>query len=282
VLVVETANHLQTVSVLDLYLRDAPKGQLVKLADATGIERVRKRDELTSRIDELRKKIAIWENDTNGHFSKADIDARKADVAKLEAERAGLDKTPAPVSGSFYRYTRREMRDDLGKDTAVGAQMLAYYKKVNDENKAAFADRKPKPPPKGQPSYVGIDACTNCHEDARAVWDKTRHAQAYKTLADAYKEYNLDCVSCHVTGYDRPGGSTVTHVAELKDVQCEVCHGPGSLHAGAKDPEKVAMPVPKPNGDTCLACHHPPHVHAFDPAEKMPKILGRGHGKASP
>lgn len=274
VLVVETANHLQTVATLDLYVRDGEKGA-IRFADGTGIERTRKREELSSRIDELHARIATWENDP--HVEKKDIEARKADAAKLEAERDALDRAPPPASGSFYRYAMREVRDSAGADATVKAQMVAYYKKVNDQNKAELASRKPAPPAPGQPAYVGVEACTNCHEEPRAVWDKTKHAHAYATLKDQFKEYNLDCVSCHVTGYDRPGGSTVTHVDDLANVQCEVCHGPGQLHAKASG--KVKMPVPKPDADTCLSCHHPPHVHTFDAKAKMAEILGPGHGK---
>jgi len=39
-----------------------------------------------------------------------------------------------------------------------------------------------------------------------------------------------DCLGCHTTGYDPAKG---TWVAE--DVTCEMCHGPGSVHAGATD-----------------------------------------------
>jgi hypothetical protein len=147
---------------------------------------------------------------------------------------------------------------------------------VNEHNKAELASKKPAPAPPGQ-AYVGVETCTNCHEEPRAVWDKTKHATAYATLEKQFKEFNLDCVSCHVTGYDRPGGSTVTHVAELKNVQCEVCHGPGQSHAKANG--KVKVPVPKPEPETCLACHHPPHVHTFDAKAKMAEILGPGHGR---
>jgi hypothetical protein len=276
VLIVETGNHLQTVAVLDLYPREgATSNGLLKLADGTGIERIRKREELSGRIDELRARIATWETDKS--VEKKDVDARKADLAKLEAERDGLDKSPPPATGSYYRYAMREIREKLGEDDAIKSQMNAYYKKVNDSNKLEFADRKPKPAPKGEPFYVGIDSCTNCHEEPRKVWDQTKHAHAYATLSTQFKEFNLDCVSCHVTGYDRPGGSTVTHVDDLKDVQCEVCHGPGSLHAAK--PEKVHMPVAKPGPDVCLTCHHPPHVHTFDAKAKMAEILGPGHGK---
>jgi orotate phosphoribosyltransferase len=276
VLVVETGNHLQTAAVLDLYPREgASAGGLVKFADGTGVERIRKREELSGRIDELRARIATWELDKS--IAKKDVDARRAELTRLEAEREALDKAPPPATGSYYRYAMRDIRDKLGDDAAIKAQMLAYYKQVNQANKVEFAGRKPVPPAKGEAGYVGVDVCSTCHEDARAVWDKTAHAHAYATLTKQFKEFNLDCVSCHVTGYDRPGGSTVTHVEDLKNVQCENCHGPGSLHAAK--PDKAKMPVAKPTGDVCLSCHHPPHVHTFDAHAKMQDILGPGHGQ---
>lgn len=275
VLIVETGNHLQTVGVLDLYVRGETGGKLLKFADGTGVERMRKRDEILSRIDELRAKIATWEKDKS--VDPKDIAARKADLAKLESERDGLDKAPAPATGNFYRYAMREVREQLGADESVKSQMLAYYKKVNDANKVAFKDKLPPPVAKGAPSYVGIDTCTSCHEEPRKVWDKTVHAHAYATLEKQFKEANLDCVGCHVTGYDKPGGSTVTHVSELKDVQCEVCHGPGSLHAAK--PDKAKIPIAKPTEQLCVECHHPPHVHTFDAKSKMNDILGPGHGR---
>ena len=275
VLIAETGNHLQTVAVLDLYPREgAASGALVKFADGTGIERTRKREELTKRIDELRARVATWETDKS--VDRKDIDARRADITRLEAEQAALDKAPPPATGSYYRYAMRDIRDNLGASEQVKAQMLAYYKQVNEANKLEFADRKPKPAPKGEAGYVGIDVCTTCHEEPRKVWDKTAHAHAYATLSTQFKEFNLDCVSCHVTGYDRPGGSTVTHTEDLQNVQCEVCHGPGALHAAR--PKAVKVPVVRPGTDVCLSCHHPPHVHTFDAKARMAEILGPGHG----
>ncbi len=275
VLIAETGNHLTTAATLDLFVR----GDGSVFADGSGIEKQSKQADLRSRIDDLRGKIAQWESSDAGTIAQSDLDARKADLKKLEGERASLDTNPPAPSGSFFRYAVTEMRDTLGKDPGVTAQMLAYYKQVNDANKIAFAGRVPKPAPAGSPSYIGVEECAVCHSDAKDVWDKTAHSHAYKTLSDEHKEFNLDCVSCHVTGYDVAGGSTVTHVDKLKDVQCEVCHGPGSLHA--KKPKTVAMPVAKPTGDMCLTCHHPPHVHEFDASQKMPLILGPGHGKPS-
>jgi len=271
VLLIETGNHFQNVAVLDLFVR----GDAYTFADGAGLDRNRQREELTKRIDELRVKLAVWEKDPK--IQKSDIEARRSDVAKLETERAQLDKAPPPKTGSYFRYRLEDVRDNLGADDRVKAQMTELYKRVNDENRQAFQGRKPKPVTAGEPSYVGIETCSTCHEDARAFWDKTAHASAYKTLSSQYKEFNLDCVSCHVTGYERPGGSTVTFVDALKNVQCETCHGPGSQHV--KSAGKTASPAAKPKADLCETCHHPPHVHTFDAKAKMDMILGPGHGK---
>jgi hypothetical protein len=270
VLVAETSNHLQTVGALDLYVRNGS----YKFQDGTGIAQGQKRKELDARIDELHAKIADWEKDPK--IRTGDLDARKADLRKVESERRTLDEAPPPKEGSFFKYTVLEVRESLGSDPSVQQQFRAYYKKVDDTNKVAFADRMPPPAPPGGDSYAGIDACVSCHPGPKAVWDKTPHARAYATIADQFKEFNLDCVSCHVTGYEQPGGSSVTHVEKLKNVQCEVCHGPSSKHVA--DATHVKPPIPRPGSDKCTTCHHPPHVHTFDANAKLPEILGPGHG----
>lgn len=270
VLVAETSNHLQTVGVLDLFVRN---GSFV-FHDAGNIALSEKRKELETRIDQLHAKIADWEKDPK--IATGDLAARRADLAKLETQRKALDEAPAPKEGSFFRYHVQEIRDSLGSDDSVKKQFLAYYKKVDDMNRRDFADRVPPPPAPNGDAYAGIAACVPCHAAPKAVWDKTAHAHAYATLATEFKEFNLDCVSCHVTGYEEPGGSSVTHVEKLKDVQCETCHGPSSRHVA--DPKTVKVPIPRPGTDHCTTCHHPPHVHSFDASAKLPEILGPGHG----
>jgi hypothetical protein len=270
VLVLQTGNHLTTVGALDLFVRDGSTA----FADATGLELGQKRDELRRRIDDLRARIATWEKDPQ--IRKEDLAARRAEVTKLEGDLAALDVHAAPPKGSYFRYVSQEIRDKLGSDAEVKNAALAYYKEVNEHNRVAFANRLPAPAAPGEASFIGVDACTTCHKEARAVWDSTRHAHAYATLADQNKQFNLDCVSCHVAGYEQPGGSTVTHVDKLTNVQCENCHGPGSKHAA--DPKHVKPITAKPTADTCLSCHHPPHVEKFDAEKKMTEILGPGHG----
>ncbi len=243
--------------------------------DGTGIAQGQKRKELQGRIDQLHAKIADWEKDPK--IAPKDLDARRADLKKLEDEKRAVDDAPVPKDGSFFKYRVFEVRTSLGSDPKVKDDFLAYYKKVNETNRVDFASRMPPPPPPDGNVYAGVQACVSCHPGPKAVWDKTAHARAYKTLADEFKQFNLDCVSCHVTGYEEPGGSSVTHVEKLESVQCETCHGPSSKHVA--DPEHVNPPIPRPGTDKCTSCHHPPHVHTFDPVAKLPEILGPGHGR---
>lgn len=273
-LVVETSNHAQTVAVVDVHLRgDDPDP---KLADAGGVAQAAKVAELSRRIRDLETRINGWES--GGKAASADIDARKADLKALRSERDTLTAHQPAPSGSFFRFSVHEVREQMGKDEAVTARMLALYKQINEHNKTALVHLRPPEPERGQPHFIGVEECSVCHDEERTVWDGTAHAHAYKTLVDGFKEFNLECVGCHVTGYGKAGGSTVTHNQKLQSVQCETCHGPGSLHA--KDPEKPGLITLKPDPSGCVeGCHHPPHVEGFDPVAKMSLVLGPGHGR---
>jgi hypothetical protein len=276
VLIVQGGNHLQSAAVLDLFVREPlVPGHVVRFADATGLELARRREELSRRIDELHTKIAAWERDPK--VAPGDVAARRRELGDLEAQQAALDTKPPPAQGSFFRYAVKEMRPSLGKDPAVEADLLSYYRAVDDHNRVAFADRQPQPAAPEKAHYVGVEACSSCHPQPRDVWNHTPHSRAYATLATQFKEFNLECVGCHVTGYEQPGGSTVTHVDLLKDVQCENCHGPGSKHVA--DPTDHSLLVRRPDPSVCTGCHHPPHVEAFDVVAKMQEILGPGHGR---
>lgn len=74
-----------------------------------------------------------------------------------------------------------------------------------------------------------------------------------------------DCGSCHTTGY-RPTGhqddreGIVGQWAE-PGIQCEACHGPGSLHARA--PYAVALKIDR-DGEACGECHRRGDVTAVN------------------
>jgi Cytochrome c554 and c-prime len=105
-------------------------------------------------------------------------------------------------------------------------------------------------------TYVGSDRCSGCHKHAHAVWSESKHAKAMETLEKAKfpsnRHYDPECVKCHTTGFQNPGGyndfvpviadwpappkqkparaKVVQHNADLRGVGCESCHGPASEH----------------------------------------------------
>ena len=280
VVIAQAGNHLQSVAVLDLFVRDpVVPGSLLRFADATGLELAMKRADVASRIDELHTRIAAWERDAR--VPVADIDARKRDLARLEEERRALDHKAPPARGSFFRYSIEEIRSSLGTDPGVDADMASYYKAVDEHNRVAFADRVPIKPqalnrlrmsgswslfelPSGGPRGLGT---------RRVTRTRTPHSRSNS------KSSTSTASASAVTGYDKPGGSTVTHVDKLQDVGCEVCHGPGSRHV--LNPLDKSTIVGHPDPARCVDCHKPPHVEGFDPSAKLADILGPGHGMAA-
>lgn len=213
---------------------------------------------------------------------RADPGADPAYIARLEEERAALVAAAngAPPSGPVaVTFEQAKITCKRPTDPA-GAQALEQYDAwVASQNQQRFAGVKPPPPAKGQASYIGVEQCGACHDQALTHWHGTRHAGAYDTLEKVNKQFDLSCVGCHVTGFRQPGGSEVVELAGLEDVQCEVCHGPGSIHADT--PEKagkafgIRREVPV---DVCLQCHTPEHSDTFDYEAYLRDVLGAEHG----
>ena len=272
-LVVQTPNHLQGVAVVDLFVR----GDDMRFQDGSGLARAEKRETLRRRLEDLDRLISEAER-PGSSVRPEDLEARRKDreAVKRDIEQNGVPEPPA--AGSFFRYELEPVRESLGADAAVGERMKGYYKRVNDHNRTAFADRKPAPVPAGKSAYLGADKCVSCHGEEHKFWQSTNHSRAYGPLESQEKQFNLDCVGCHVTGYDKPGGSTVTHVSGLTNIQCEVCHGPASRHAEAPNDKSLILRAP-PKSLCASECHHPPHVGKdWNVEQAWPRILGPGHG----
>lgn len=118
-------------------------------------------------------------------------------------------------------------------------------------------------------TFVGSRACQPCHASAYAVWTTSGHAHAFATLQKAKRENDPQCLACHVTGYEQPGGFlNVFSTPRLKDVQCEACHGPASRHL--EDPTRPYGKVGVPEG--CLPCHTRENSPDFEPLSYWAKI----------
>jgi hypothetical protein len=93
--------------------------------------------------------------------------------------------------------------------------------------------------------FIGSQKCESCHETAYHIWKKSKHAVAYETLAklDPPRNFDPECVSCHVIGWNpekyfpyTSGFESFSKTPHLAGVGCEDCHGPGEKHTAAESP----------------------------------------------
>ena len=150
-------------------------------------------------------------------------------------------------------------------------------------------------------AYIGVEACGKCHKrastgDQLGKWQSAGHSKAYVTLAspeaakiakergiaDAQKDGK--CLKCHVTAHGvdpaliepAPEGKKGFVVAD--GVQCEACHGPGSLYQSRSTMKSreasVAAGLMIPNEKTCIKCHNKesPTFKGFNYEEMVKKI----------
>ncbi len=194
-------------------------------------------------------------------------------IAELQAKRAALDTPEA--RGKRFGYTLIPVKKEVEPDPVVAGWLAEYNASLKTINLAQAGDI-PKVPP-GMSGYAGADQCADCHYEAHELWRTTRHGKAWQTLVEADKTFDAECVGCHVTGWQKPGGSVLGKVEGRVDVQCEVCHGPGEHHVrSGGDPSKIVRVVPEA---VCTECHNKHHSPRFDYAGYLPKILGPGHQK---
>ena len=280
--IVIPGNRGQVVSRLDITLRPGG-GPLVDAigpaaASALGAE-------LDAQVARLDADLAAFAKDPGA--DPTFVATKRQEREQLAAQRAGLAKAPLriPARGSYFLLDQVRITKKLACDATVDAAKTAYDRVVGQENLAAAASRPELPVPKGAAVYVGSEACSDCHDDQMKVWEGTRHAGAWETLETRGKQLDYECIGCHVTGWDLPGGSTLAKNEALRDVQCEVCHGPGSRHvdlANKGDAERasgswdiVLTPAP---GMCAAQCHTPEHSDTFAFEAYMRDILGEGHG----
>ncbi len=113
--------------------------------------------------------------------------------------------------------------------------------------------------------YVGAAACASCHTVNHADWALTIHATAFQTLIDEGEGDNVLCYPCHTVGYGLPSGFVdLAATPHLANVQCEVCHGPGSNHVLDPNEPMQGDPNAPPDqgllgGNRCGACHQSCH-----------------------
>lgn len=129
--------------------------------------------------------------------------------------------------------------------------------------------------------YAGSKKCVGCHRIQNEAWKQDYHAKALddlkpgtkgeakaKAKLDPTKDYTKDpaCLACHSTGFGKPAVAG----ADLVNVSCESCHGPGGQYKNIKIMNKkkyqenreaqhklaIEAGLREPNEQLCVECHN--------------------------
>lgn len=155
---------------------------------------------------------------------------------------------------------------------------------------------RPSPHPSGA-SFVGAEACADCHTNAYAVWKETPHTHSTDTLVSLKppRHFDPECVSCHVTGWQpdkffpfETGYASLEATPKMRQNGCENCHGPGSAHVAAEHGDTKASQFDllkfreqmkltlKDAEASCVKCHDPDNSPEFNFETYWPKVEHRG------
>ena len=131
--------------------------------------------------------------------------------------------------------------------SAEGDDAKAHWSKASQMDQSEVEESEIERLKAETPTFIGIDNCKVCHMPHFESWQTTKMSKAFDLLkpgvrAKVKKEAGLDpgrdytaapeCVRCHVTGFGEPGGFVSIEVTpRMANVQCEMCHGPGSVYA---------------------------------------------------
>jgi hypothetical protein len=177
-------------------------------------------------------------------------------ICKLQIKPA-RDKVKPALSFSTIAVT-----EELPQDGSLVLLYRDYQQLVREADLLKTYPRFTLP---GGLEYTGSKSCKPCHEYECEKWSAKPHAHAYQTLKKEGSEADPECVLCHVVGLKYEGGFvSQQQTPDLKDVGCEVCHGPGSEHI--KSLGKTKTTGPKMG---CVDCHTPENSGDYAGSEEL-------------
>ncbi len=154
-------------------------------------------------------------------------------------------------------YTPIAIDETLPVSPDIAELYSNYQQMLKDYN---LLEELPKTPLPNGLSYAGSNACEPCHGYEYDKWSTKKHAHAYQTLVEVGSQYDPECIECHVVGLNYESGFVnESSKKDLRDVGCEICHGPGSKHA--ESPFESSMGRSPEFG--CDHCHTPEHSPGY-------------------
>lgn len=264
----EVWNQGRRIGRLDLYPAKDP---------AAALRPSRAPEEVAALAASIRRRAAYLER-TLGRWPAGQAPPEQVELlARARAELAALEGSPPPGTAGTFRWRLLPLGPEIVPAPDVDAWRIDFNARLAELQRKAAAEEQALLAAPGQQSFSGSQSCASCHEPEHRQWSGTPHARALQHLVERGKQFDDQCVSCHVTGYRQPGGAWPGHIGELADVGCESCHGPASLHASA--PDEAEMPPAAVPAARCLTCHNERHSPRFTYEAYLPAVLGPGHGQ---
>ncbi len=252
------------------------------------------RDVLDEQIRQVRHDLRRLEVRTGGEQTPI-ADRLEERLDDLEERRRQLlaSGVDIPAQHPAFLYDLIPMEPGYRLDDSIRQRREDYNRSLAELN--ADIDRDVIPVGFGEPFFVGTPKCASCHGQAHRFWEDTAHASAVATLEERHKEFDQNCIGCHVVGWEQPGGSVLgkityeaelggdTFIKDLSEVGCESCHGAGSKHVRspvgeAGEPQYIER---FPGEESCMQCHVPDHSPTFDFDVYVRQITGEGHELSS-
>jgi hypothetical protein len=193
-------------------------------------------DTLNSAVDSVRQTV-FFAGDRGRNIGFVAIAAHgRKKSAIIESKLIHLDKNVADDLEMAEKLKHYQEEERLKRRRLELSKNL-----TRDEATGRIVDR-----------YLGIEMCRRCHAEIMPRFVSSRHFRAFETLRQRGATSTAECLACHTTGYGRPGGydpeTEQKGAPYLQGVQCEACHGPGTMHARDGSYVKSAR-------ESCRACH---------------------------
>lgn len=251
-------------------------------------EKKQELDGAEARLTRYRKRLTADELAANEGYAQL-LASRDTMAAEIErGERELLDRQQSGLMMSTYSNTFIAMETKLPDEPRI----LALVEKIKQDSFEAgrkksgeIAGSSPAGPLESDSPtlapYVGWGTCSGCHGAQTAFWQSTGHSRAFRTLEEKSRQYDMNCLACHVTPEKKFLKDGNDHVLlalpeELRPIGCETCHGPGLVHSRTSNSIDISR---KPAEHLCLRCHTPDQDDDFNYARDVGLVGCPGDGR---
>jgi 2',3'-cyclic-nucleotide 2'-phosphodiesterase (5'-nucleotidase family) len=188
-------------------------------------------------------------------------------TAVFEGRQLGRADCEIGQDGSVKAFSVAitDMDDSVTSDPVM-LQKVEQFKEHLEELRLALRGAHQQVKGSDEEEFLGERTCIKCHQDVWEIVKESGHQNAMTTLRDKGQTFNPDCLVCHVVGYVYKGGyDDRPPFNRLGNVQCEACHGYGTMHM--RDGKWKAQAR-----SSCVECHDKENSPEFDFATYWERI----------